>query len=83
MYPALPDELGEADAPLLLQLLYELEQAAVIITAACDEVGSTTQHVMAVLRSTHKRVELLAAVATADHYRLSPCLAYGVKELVY
>jgi hypothetical protein len=33
MYPssvALPDELGKADATLLLHLLYHLEQAAVV-----------------------------------------------------
>ena len=63
VYPALPDELGEADAPLLLQLLYEAEQAAVIIAVACNEVGSTAQQVVAVEGATHQLVQLLAAVS--------------------
>ena len=80
---ALPDELREAYLPLLLHLPYEVEQPSVVGLVARNEVGCASQHVVAILRATHKRVELLASVATADHYRLTPRLAYGVEQLVY
>ena len=66
VYPssvAFPDELGEAYLPLLVQLLYEAEQSVVVSLVARNEVGSAAQEVVAVLRSTHKCIELLAAVA--------------------
>ena len=86
MYPtsvALPYQLSEAYLPRLLHLLYELEQATMVGLVARNDVGSTAEHVVTVLRSTHERVELLAAVATADHDGLAPRLAYRVKKLVY
>ena len=86
MYPAsiaLPYQLGEAYLPLLLHLLYEVEQPAVVGLVARDDVCCTAKHVVAVLHATHERVEFLAAVATGHHYRLAPRLAYGVEELVY
>ena len=66
MYPtsvALPDELGEAYLPLPLHLPYEVEQATVVRLVACDNVSSAAQHMVAVLCSTYKCIELLAAVA--------------------
>ena len=86
MYPSsitLPNQLGEAYLPSLLHLQDEFEQPAVVGLVASDEVGSAAQHVVAVLRPSYERVELLTSVATADHYRLTPRLAYGVKKLVY
>ena len=77
------DELGEADAALLLHLHDELEQAAVVGPVAGDEVGSAADEVVAVLGSAHEGVELLAAVARGYHDGLTPRLAYGVQELVY
>ena len=68
---------------LTLHLLDEIEQAAVVGLIASDEVGSTAQHMMAVLRPTHEGIEFLATVATAHYDGLTPCLAYGVEELVY
>ena len=86
MYPAaiaLPNKLGEFDASFLLHLLYQLEQTTMVSLVARDEVCSTSQQVVTVLCSTHERVQLLTSIATADHDRCSPRLAYGVEELVY
>lgn len=86
MYPAavgLPNQLGEADATLLLHLLDETEQTAVVGTVAGNDIGSTPEEVVAVLGTTHKLVELLAAIATAHHDGFAPRLADGVKELIY
>ena len=77
------DELGEADAALLLHLHDELEQAAVIGPVTGDEVCCAADEVVAVLGSAHEGVELLAAVARGYHNGLAPRLAYGVQELVY
>ena len=66
MYPtpiALPYQLGEAYLPLLLHLLYEVEQPAVVGLVARYQVGSAAQQVVTVLCPTHERVEFLAAVA--------------------
>ena len=66
MYPAtivLKDELSESYLPLALHLLYEFEQTAVIGPVARNDVGSTSEDVVAVLCSTYKCIELLAAVA--------------------
>ena len=66
MYPApvaLKDELREAYLPLLLHLLYEFEQPAVIGLVARNDICCATQHMVAVLCSTYKCIELLAAVA--------------------
>ena len=66
MYPppvTLKDELGEAYLPLPLHLLYEVEQAAVIGPIPCYQVCRAAQEVVAVLCSTYKCIELLAAVA--------------------
>ena len=75
---ALKDKLGELDAPLLLHLLYHLEQLAVVGPVASDNVRRTAKDMVAVLHATHQGVELLAAVATADYDRLAPRLAYRV-----
>ena len=86
MYPAtivLKDELGEAYLPLLLHLLYEVEQAAVIGPIPCYQVSRAAQEVVTVLCSPHERVEFLAAVATGHHYRLAPRLTDGVKKLLH
>lgn len=66
MYPttiAFPDELRETYLPLLLHLLYQPEQATMVSLVACDNVSSAAQHMVAVLCSTYKCIELLAAVA--------------------
>ena len=66
MYPpavTLPNQLGEVYLPLLLHLLDEFEQPSVIGLVASDEVGSAAQHMVAVLCSTYKCIELLSAVA--------------------
>ena len=86
MYPpsvALKDELGKLDAPLLLHLLYEFEQTAMVSTVTSNDISSAAEQVVAVLHTPDELVELLAAVSTADHYRLSPRFAYRVEELVY
>ena len=86
MYPtsiALPNELRETYLPLLLHLLYHLEQAAVVGSVASYDIGRATQHVVAVLHAPNERIELLAAVSTADYDGLSPRFADGVEELVY
>ena len=86
MYPTpvtLKDELGEAYLPLLLHLLDEFEQPAMVGLVARDEVSCTAQYVVTVLRSTHQRIEFLATVSTGHHYRLTPRLAYGIEQLVY
>ena len=86
MYPtsiALQDELSKPNLSLLLHLLNEFEQAAVIGPVARNDIGCTAEEMMAVLHAPNERVELLAAVATADHDGLSPRFADGVKELVY
>ena len=80
---ALPDELREAYLPLLLHLLYELEQAAVIGLVSCYQVSSTAEHVVAVLHAPDERVEFLAAIPAAHHDRFAPSFADGVEELVY
>ena len=49
---------------------------------ASYDVSSAAQHMVAVLCSTYKCIELLAAIARGDHYRLAPRFAYGVEELV-
>ena len=72
------DELGEADAALLLHLHDEFEQAAVVGPVAGDEVCCAADEVVAVLGSAHEGVELLAAVATAHDDGLAPRLTYGV-----
>ena len=86
MYPspiALKDELGEANLPLLLHLLYHLEQPAVVSLVTSNDIRSATEEVVAVLHAPNERVELLAAVARGHHDGLSPRFADGVKELVY
>ena len=86
MYPTsitLPNQLGEAYLSLPLHLLYELEQATMVSLVARDNVGSTAEHVMAVLHAPNERVEFLAAVATGNHDGLTPRLAYGGEKLVY
>ena len=81
MYPppvTLKDELSESYLPLPLHLPYEFEQATVVRLVACNNVCSAAQHMVAVLCSTYKCIELLAAIATGHHYRLTPRLAYRV-----
>ena len=86
VYPsavALPYQLRETYLPLLLHLLDELEQAAVVGTVAGDDIRCAADDVVAVLHASDERVELLAAVATAHHDRLSPRFADGVEELLH
>ena len=80
---ALPYQLGKLDAPLPVHLLYELEQTTVVGSVASDDISSAAEDMVAVLHTPDERIELLAAVATANHNGLSPRFAYGVKELVY
>ena len=66
MYPtavALPDELREAYLPLLLHLLDEFEQPAVISLVPRNDICCAAQHMVTILCSTHKCIKLLAAVA--------------------
>ena len=86
MYPtavALPDELREAYLPLLLHLLDEFEQTAMVGSVTSDDIGCTAEHVVAVLHASDERVEFLAAVARGHYDGLSPRFADGVEELVY
>ena len=86
MYPAaiaLPDELREAYLPLLLHLLYQLEQAAVVGFVAGNDVGRAAQHMVTVLYATHEFVEFLTAVSRGYHDGLAPRFAYGVEELLH
>ena len=69
------DELGEADLARLLHLHNHAEQAAVVITVTCDNIGCTAQQMMAVCGSAHKGVELGAAIAAAHDDGLAPRLA--------
>ncbi len=75
---ALKDKLGELDAPLLLHLLYHLEQAAVVGAVATDDVRCAAEDMVAILGTAHKRVELLAAIPAAHNKELNlthnPCL---------
>ena len=80
---ALPNQLGELNASLLLHLHDETEQLAMLSPIPCNDVGSATEQMMTVLDAPNEGIELLAAVARGNHYRLSPRFAYGVKELVY
>ena len=80
---ALPNKLSKPNLPRLLHLLNEFEQTAVIGLVACDDIGSTAEHVVAVLHTPDERVELLTAVARGHHDGLAPRFADGVKELFY
>ena len=80
---ALPYQLRETYLPLLLHLLYELEQAAVIGSVTSNDIGRTAEHVVTVLHTPNERVEFLAAVARGYHDGLAPRFADGVEELVY
>ena len=86
VYPAeiiFSNQLSKPNLPLQLHLPYEVKQLSVLRFRARDEVCRTSQQVVTVLCATHERVQLLTSIATADHDRLSPRLAYGVKELFY
>ena len=81
VYPAavaLPYHLGELDVSLLLHPYDEAEQTAVVGLRTTDDIGCAAEDMVAILGTAHKRVELLAAVATTDHDRLAPRLTYGV-----
>ena len=75
---ALPDELGEPNASLLLHLLYELEEAAVVGLCAANDIGCAAQDMVAVLGTAHQSVELFAAIPAAHDDGFAPRLAYGV-----
>ena len=79
----LGNQLREAYLPLALHLHDEAEQAAMIVAATRDEVGSTAQQVMAMLGAAHEGIELWASVARGDDDGLAPRFADGIKELVY
>jgi hypothetical protein len=80
---AFPYQLGKLDAPLPVHLLDELEQTAMVGSVTSDDIGSTAEHVVAVLHTPDERVELPAAIARGHHDGLSPRFADGVEELVY
>ena len=75
---ALPDKLSKPNLPRLLHLLDEFEQATMVSLVTGNDIRSATEHMMTVLHTPDERVELLAAVAATDHYRLTPRFADGV-----
>ena len=75
---ALPYQLGKLDAPLPVHLLDELEQTAMVGSVTSNDVGSTSEDMVAVLHTPDERVEFLAAVARGHHDGLAPRLAYRV-----
>ena len=86
MYPssiALPYQLRETHLSLLLHLPYEVEQTTMVGLVARNDICSAAQQVVTVLHASDERIELLAAVATGHHYRLTPRLAYRVEKLVH
>lgn len=60
---SLPYQLGEAYLPLLLHLLYEIEQPTMVSLIPSDDIGSAAQHMVTVLYASDERVEFLATVA--------------------
>ena len=80
---ALPYQLREAYLPLLLHLLDELEQTAMVGSVTSDDIGGAAEEVVAVLHTPDEGVEFLTAVARGHHDGLSPRFADGVEELLY
>ena len=80
---ALPYQLRETYLPLLLHLLDELEQAAVVGTVAGDDIGRTAEDMVTILHASDERVEFLAAIARGYHNGVSPRFADGVEELLH
>ena len=81
MYPtsvALPYQLSETYLPLLLHLLYELEQLAMVGLRATDDVRCAAEDMVAILGTAYQGVELLAAIPAAHDDGLAPRRAYGV-----
>jgi hypothetical protein len=86
MYPAtvvLPDELSEPYAAFALHLYDEIEEPAMVFHAATDEVGCTSDEVMAMGGTAHQVVEFLATIATTDEDGAAPRFAYGIEQLLY
>ena len=86
MYPAtvvLPDELSEAYAAFALHLHDEIEELAMVFHTATDEVGSTSDEVMAMGGTAHQVVEFLATIATTDEDGAAPRFAYEIEQLLY
>lgn len=86
MYPAtivLPDELSEAYAAFALHLYDEIEEPAMVFHTATDEVGSTSDEVMAMGGTAHQVVEFIATIATTDEDGAAPRFAYGIEQLLY
>ena len=86
MYPpsiALPNKLSKPNLPRLLHLLDEFEQAAVVRSISSNDIRSATEHVVTVLHATYEHIQFLASISTADHDRLAPRFADGVKELLH
>jgi hypothetical protein len=54
-----------------------------VFHAATDEVGSTSDEVMAMGGAAHQAVEFFAAIATTDEYGAPPRFAYGIEQLLY
>lgn len=75
---ALPYQLRETYLPLLLHLLDELEQAAVVGTVAGDDIGRTAEDMVTILHASDERVEFLAAIARGYHNGFPPRFADGV-----
>ena len=86
MYPAtvvLPDELSEPYAAFALHLYDEIEEPAMLLHTATDEVGSTSDEVMAMGGAAHQVVEFLATIATTDKDGAAPRFAYRIEQLLY
>ena len=80
---ALPYQLSEPYAAFALHLYDEIEEPAMVFHAATDEVGSTSDEVMAMGGAAHQAVEFLATIATTDEDGPAPRFAYGIEQLLY
>lgn len=86
MYPAtiaLKYELSEPYAAFALHLYDEIEEPAMVFHTATDEVGCTSDEVMAMGGTAHQAVEFLATIATTDEDGAAPRFAYGIEQLLY
>ena len=75
---ALPNKLSKSNLPLLLHLLDEFEQSAMVGSVTSNDISCATEHMVTILHTPDERVEFLTAVATAHHDGLSPRFADGV-----
>ena len=68
----LKDELSELESAQLVRLLYQSEQAAMIIWRAGYQVGGATEEVVTVLGSPDKDVQFGAAITATDDDGAAP-----------